>query len=57
VTAEGKARVGEASAREWRKWRQQVGLDPDWRYGSTWLSRRQRETAADWVAKHGPHED
>ena len=53
VTPEGKARVGEASRREWAEWRRQVGLDPGWRYGSTWLSRRQRETAASHIERHG----
>lgn len=51
LSPEGRKAISEASKREWAKWRQQVGLDPDWRYGSTWLSRRKRETAADYVAK------
>jgi hypothetical protein len=53
LSPEGRKAISEASKREWAKWREQIGLDPDWRYGSTWLSRRKRETAADWLAKHG----
>jgi hypothetical protein len=53
-TPEGKARVSAAVKSAWREWRRQVGLNPDWRYGSTWLSRRKRETAADHIARHGP---
>jgi hypothetical protein len=54
LSPEGRRAISEASKREWRKWRQQVGLNPDWRYGSTWLSRRKRETAAAYIERHGP---
>jgi hypothetical protein len=54
ITPEGKAVVGAASAREWQTWREARGLPPDWRYGKTWLSRRQRETAAHWVEANKP---
>jgi hypothetical protein len=53
-TAEGKARVAAAVKASWAKWREQMGLDPSWRYGSTWLSRRKRETAAQWLAANKP---
>ena len=47
--------ISEASKREWRKWRASRHLPENWRYGSAWLSRRKRETAADYIAEHGPH--
>jgi hypothetical protein len=53
-TEAGRKVISEMRKREWAEWRQQVGItDPDWRYGSTWLSRRRRETASDYLAKHG----
>jgi hypothetical protein len=52
LSPEGRKAISEASKREWRTWRQERGLSPDWRYGSTWLSRRKRETAADWIARN-----
>jgi hypothetical protein len=54
-TVEGRARIAEAQRAAWKRWREQVGVPEGWRYGSTWLSRRRRETAADWLAKHDPH--
>jgi hypothetical protein len=50
----GRQAISEASKREWAKWREAMGLDPSWRYGSTWLSRRQRETAADALVRKKP---
>jgi hypothetical protein len=47
----GRNAISEASKREWAKWRADRGLDPSWRYGRTWLSRRKRETAADAIAR------
>jgi hypothetical protein len=52
-TDEGKARIAEAQRKAWARWRAEAGLPADWRYGSTWLSRRKRETAADWLAARG----
>jgi hypothetical protein len=49
----GKARVGEAQREFWRRWREARGLPSDWRYGRTWLSRRQRETARHWLERNG----
>jgi hypothetical protein len=52
-TPEGKAKVGAASAREWRAWRAERGLPADWR----WVDSRRRggrQTAAQWLAEHGP---
>ena len=53
ITAEGKAKVSAASEREWRAWREERGLPPDWRYVQ---SRRRggRQTAAQWLAEHAP---
>jgi hypothetical protein len=54
ASPEGKRAVGDAQREGWKRWRAEMGLPEDWRYGSTWLSRRKRETAADWLAKHRP---
>jgi hypothetical protein len=48
----GRKAISEASKREWAKWREERSLPTTWRYGKTWLSRRKRETAADYIAKH-----
>jgi len=53
TSAKGKARISEAVAASWARWRAERGLPETWRYGKTWLSRRRRETAADWLAEHG----
>jgi hypothetical protein len=50
-TLEGRKRISDMRKAEWAKWREQMGLDPSWRYGKTWLSRRKRETAADRLAR------
>jgi hypothetical protein len=53
-TPEGKRRVGEASAREWAKHRAALGLPPWWRSRDNQVCRQKRESAADYIAKHGP---
>lgn len=53
-TPNGKARVSAGVKAAHAAWRASMGLPADWRYGKTWLSRRKRETAADFIAKHGP---
>jgi hypothetical protein len=52
-TVEGRAKVGEASKREWAAWRAARNLPPEWR----WIDSRRkggRLTAAEWLAEHGP---
>lgn len=52
-TDEGRARISAAVKAAWQRWRKERSLPSTWRYGKTWLSRRKRETAADWLARHG----
>jgi uncharacterized protein YbdZ (MbtH family) len=53
LSPDGKARISEASRREWAQWRAAMGLPEDWRFVH---SRRRggRQSAAQWLAKHRP---
>jgi hypothetical protein len=52
-TPEGKARRSVHVKGEWARWREERGLPPWWRFDG---SRRKgaRQTAADYIAQHGP---
>lgn len=53
ATPSGRKAISEMRKAEWAAWRASMGLDPEWRYVQ---SRRRggRQTAAQWLAEHGP---
>jgi hypothetical protein len=52
-TDEGKARVAEAQRKAWASLRASLGLPPWWRSTANQVSKGKRESAADYIAKHG----
>ena len=52
-TVEGKARISAGVSAAWARWREECSLPADWRNRDNQVCKRKRESARDYIAKHG----
>jgi len=53
TSPEGRKVISEMRKAEWREHRARLGLPADWRSTANQVCKQKRESAADYIAKHG----